>query len=179
MELGNIRMLAIGFGVCLCGIMLFMGFIALILTQAKRQSSTPKVSQAASATAPAPAVTEAHQAIAALQVHIRPDLTELGFRMRVSGVGSTLLGRSPNAGTVLALNEYSGVSRFHARLEMKDGALFVSDLASRNGTWVNGHRLQSTQAHELRAGDVLNLGRTQFIVDAVNMAQAQDKRQST
>ena len=171
MDLGNIRSLAIGVGVCLCGIVLFLGFIALIWMLAKRQSSTPQSPQAAGAPTqrlPAASSASARQTGAALQVHIRPDLTESGFRMRVSGVGSTQLGRSPDAGTVLALNEYSGVSRIHARLLMRDGALYVSDLESRNGTWINGHRLGSGQLHELRAGDVLNLGRTRFIIDSVN-----------
>ncbi len=167
MDLGNLRTLAIGAVACLCGVFLFVGFVALIWILAKRQ--TPALTKSTAA-APTQHDDTMRPASGSLQVHIRPDLTESGFRMRINGSGSTLLGRSPDAGTVLELNEYSGVSRIHARLLMKEGALFVSDLESRNGTWINGRRLPSGQPHELRAGDVLNLGRTRFIVDAVNVA---------
>ncbi len=164
MDLGNLRTIVTGAAVCLCGISLFVGFVWLVWILARRQTPLPKP-----AAAPAPA-TGASKPAASLDVRIKPDLDEENFHLSVTGCGSTLLGRGPNAGTVLTLNEYSGVSRIHARLLMKDGALFVSDLESRNGTWINGQRLPSGQPHELRAGDVLNLGRTRFIVDAVNVA---------
>jgi len=48
-----------------------------------------------------------------------------------------------------------GISRRHAALSYRDGILSVRDLESRNGTWVNGQRVESSQ---LRPGDVLRVG---------------------
>lgn len=50
------------------------------------------------------------------------------------------------------------VSQVHARLYAKDGAWFIEDLGSTNGTLLNDRRVQS--AVEVHAGDVLKLGKT-------------------
>lgn len=50
---------------------------------------------------------------------------------------------------------YDSISRFHARLEMKDGELMVTDLRSSNGTFVNG---QSRESEIVRDQDVLSFG---------------------
>ncbi len=170
MDLGTLRTIATGAAVCLFGFSLFVGLVSLIWIVARR---APPTTHPAASPSPASVVLNPSPEF---DVRIRPEVDNDDFHLSVTGSGSTLLGRSPNAGTVLALNEYSGVSRVHARLEMRDGALFVSDLESRNGTWINGRRLASGQPHELRAGDVLNLGRTRFIVDAVNLAPAPVER---
>jgi diguanylate cyclase (GGDEF)-like protein len=81
-------------------------------------------------------------------------------RMDGSDVGqvTTLKGRELNAGR-LARSEihlpFEGVSRQHARLVWKDGAYWVEDLGSANGTFVQGARVQR---HRLSDGDVLQLG---------------------
>ena len=48
-------------------------------------------------------------------------------------------------------------SREHLRLNWRDGRLFACDLASHNGSFINGLR---TNEAEVRAGDVLRIGRT-------------------
>src|SRR5262245_40074053 len=49
-----------------------------------------------------------------------------------------------------------GISRKHARIDFKeDGTVHVVDLGSRNGTYVNGHKIEATQ--ELRDGDKIQL----------------------
>src|SRR5580704_6268507 len=48
-----------------------------------------------------------------------------------------VIGRNPPADLVL---EGTTVSRRHCRLEVTDGQLWLSDLASTNGTFVNGTR---------------------------------------
>jgi len=53
------------------------------------------------------------------------------------------------------------VSRTHARLEQINGAWFISDLDSRNGTFVNTARL-STQ-RMLKNGDEILIGRTRLV----------------
>jgi serine phosphatase RsbU (regulator of sigma subunit)/pSer/pThr/pTyr-binding forkhead associated (FHA) protein len=48
------------------------------------------------------------------------------------------------------------LSRQHAEIRQKDGAYFVNDLGSKNGTLLNGGRL--TEEQRLRAGDIITLG---------------------
>jgi hypothetical protein len=50
------------------------------------------------------------------------------------------------------------VSQVHARLYPRDGAWYVEDLGSTNGTLLNDHRVQ--QPVEVHAGDVLKVGKT-------------------
>jgi len=49
------------------------------------------------------------------------------------------------------------VSRYHCRIEPGSHGVSVRDLASTNGTWVDGLRVRR---HELRPGAVLRIGRT-------------------
>lgn len=55
----------------------------------------------------------------------------------------------------------SGVSRYHCWLVLRDGVPTIEDLASANGTFVNGERLRSR--HALQAGDVVRVGTTEFV----------------
>ena len=55
-----------------------------------------------------------------------------------------------------------GVSRLHARLVFRDESWIVQDLASTNGTIVNGARVGR---HKLRPGDMLALGGVRLKVD--------------
>jgi len=50
------------------------------------------------------------------------------------------------------------VSQVHARLYPKDGAWYVEDLGSTNGTLLNDRRVQ--QPVEVHAGDVVKVGKT-------------------
>jgi pSer/pThr/pTyr-binding forkhead associated (FHA) protein len=51
------------------------------------------------------------------------------------------------------------VSRSHAEISAKDGQWTLSDLGSRNGTFVNGRRIRQ---HPLRDGDVIAIGSHQL-----------------
>ena len=51
------------------------------------------------------------------------------------------------------------VSRRHAWIEKRGNGFFIIDLASTNGTKVNGKRLASREAHHLEDGDVIEFGR--------------------
>jgi FHA domain len=70
-----------------------------------------------------------------------------------------LVGRHQACDVVL---EDLAVSRRHARLVHRDGTWVIQDLASRNGTLVNGVRVGRT---ELRPGDRLLLGDTRLLID--------------
>ena len=50
------------------------------------------------------------------------------------------------------------VSQLHARLYRRDGRMWVEDLGSTNGTYVNSKRLTSPLS--LRRGDRVQVGRT-------------------
>jgi pSer/pThr/pTyr-binding forkhead associated (FHA) protein len=52
-----------------------------------------------------------------------------------------------------------GVSRRHARLELKDGHLYITDLNSSNGTFLRGTRLNPYTPTLLRSGDEVLLAR--------------------
>ncbi len=52
-----------------------------------------------------------------------------------------------------------GVSRQHARLEIVDNHLFITDLGSSNGTFYRSQRLQPHRLCMLKRGDEIILGR--------------------
>jgi DNA-binding SARP family transcriptional activator len=66
--------------------------------------------------------------------------------------GLTLIGRDPTAQVRLVDNR---VSRQHAQIEIASGRAVVRDLASTNGTTVNG---ASVSEQELSDGDVISIG---------------------
>ncbi|MGP3964713.1 FHA domain-containing protein [Nonomuraea sp. 3N208] len=68
-------------------------------------------------------------------------------------VGRTEIGSMPGAGIRL---EVDGVSRRHASLDRTGDHVVINDLGSRNGTWVNGHKIVSGQV--LCDGDQLRMG---------------------
>jgi hypothetical protein len=66
------------------------------------------------------------------------------------------VGRHPECDIVIPT---PGTSRQHAEFEFRDGAWFVTDLNSGNGTWVNNVKVRSQQ---LAAGDVVRVDQTRF-----------------
>jgi DNA-binding CsgD family transcriptional regulator len=70
---------------------------------------------------------------------------------------STVVGRG--VGADLQLDDES-VSRRHARFQLKDSSLVLEDLASRNGTWLNGCAI--SEPTHLAVGDHVTLGECQF-----------------
>lgn len=65
----------------------------------------------------------------------------------------TVIGRRPvgEKGAALVTIDHNRISRRHARITFRDGAFWISDLGTRNGTYVNGARI--TDALRLRHGD--------------------------
>jgi len=66
------------------------------------------------------------------------------------------VGRGGGCGIVLA--DDTSVSTVHARVFRRDGAVFIEDLGSRNGTLLNGEPL--VHAAQLRRGDQVQFGQT-------------------
>lgn len=68
--------------------------------------------------------------------------------------GDMLLGRDPKAQVIIGEREVSGQ---HARLTQVGEKFYIEDLGSRNGTWLNGARIQRQALSE---GDEIMIGRT-------------------
>ena len=66
------------------------------------------------------------------------------------------VGRGGGCALVLADDQYA--STVHARVFRRGNDLFVDDLESRNGTFVNGKRISNTT--KVRRGDQLQFGGT-------------------
>ena len=60
--------------------------------------------------------------------------------------------------------EYEGVSRVHAKLQYRDGVLYVTDLGSTNGTYINGRRLESFKDTPVHSGDTVEFYKELFKV---------------
>lgn len=61
------------------------------------------------------------------------------------------------------------ISRQHAEISASDGALWVQDLGSQNGTWVNNSRVSRVR---LRLGDLLRVGQFRFQVVVATETQS-------
>ncbi|MEX2962125.1 FHA domain-containing protein [Microbulbifer sp. TYP-18] len=71
---------------------------------------------------------------------------------------STVVGRSDESDITFSL---SHLSRRHARLEIRGGLLFVTDLGSANGTYLNNERVSETR---VRRGDELRFDTLSFSI---------------
>jgi uncharacterized membrane protein YdfJ with MMPL/SSD domain len=69
-----------------------------------------------------------------------------------------LIGRAAGPGSAGALGADPELSREHARVSIVDGRPVVEDLGSKNGTFVNGRRIDGPT--ELRPGDQIKVGTT-------------------
>ena len=69
-----------------------------------------------------------------------------------------LLGRSSSCDVTLSRDDQ--ISRRHAQLEGRDGALYLRDLGSTYGTLLNGAKLEGSA--QLQPGDTVGLGASSF-----------------
>ena len=90
------------------------------------------------------------------------EVYERGAQRSLQARAPLEIGRSKQSGISLHDSE---VSRRHARLAAHDGTLFVEDLESRNGTFLNGRRV--TEAIEVREGDAIDVGTTRLVVKSL------------
>lgn len=87
-------------------------------------------------------------------------------RLELKGRAEITIGRHPNADITLS---HPSVSRMHARLSRRNGRYVIEDLASSNGTYVNGEAVEPGQQRPLQRGDVIRIGpfRLDFSEDAI------------
>lgn len=60
------------------------------------------------------------------------------------------------------------VSRRHARFESQNRVLYLEDLKSSNGTFLNGRRIGETI--ELREGDTVDVGTTRLVIRSLSQS---------
>lgn len=121
-------------------IYLFLWYVARsIRAQIGTPKSTPKAPRPSPATAPT-LVIVAPEPVAGRTIDVR--------RILIVGRGDT---------ADFAVDDEFASER-HARFEVVDGALFVDDLGSTNGTFVNGERIE--RRTPLATGDTVRVGGT-------------------
>ena len=72
--------------------------------------------------------------------------------------GSTIVGRDAGVGIRLEQDEFA--SARHARIDVRPDGVYVEDLGSTNGTFVNDSQVKG--ARRLRTDDVLKVGATEL-----------------
>lgn len=83
---------------------------------------------------------------------------ELRSDSAIEVTGPTIVGRDAGSGIRLERDEFA--SGRHARIEPRSDGVYVEDLGSTNGTFVNDARITGTR--RLRASDVLKVGATEL-----------------
>ena len=71
-----------------------------------------------------------------------------------------VIGRNPEHAALVV--DHNGSSRQHARLSVDGDTLYIEDLNSTNGTFVNDLRLARNQTTPLRIGETVRLGPIPF-----------------
>ena len=77
-----------------------------------------------------------------------------------------LVGRHQDAEILL---QSTDISRKHAALLFRDDHIWVKDLKSTNGTFVNGERVEQEQEIELHDGDMLQFASFMFMILALSV----------
>lgn len=98
-----------------------------------------------------------------MRIHL--DIFEHNGRSTFDGVCPVVVGRSHEATLPIMDAE---ISRRHARFEAQNGIVYVSDLGSRNGTFLNGQSLDG--AIEVRPGDTIDVGTTRLVFSGSSKA---------
>lgn len=89
----------------------------------------------------------------------------IGMQRRILGRSTPYALTSPDLDLEAYAGTQNGVSRIHAVLNCDMvGTPYITDLCSRNGTFLNGERLAPLHPYQLRHGDRLRLGRLEMTV---------------
>jgi pSer/pThr/pTyr-binding forkhead associated (FHA) protein len=71
--------------------------------------------------------------------------------------GEVRIGRDPSCDISIPEERFAGVSREHAILQVTSGEVWIQDLQTPNGTFVDGRRVERER---LRSGNMVSLGQT-------------------
>jgi pSer/pThr/pTyr-binding forkhead associated (FHA) protein/S1-C subfamily serine protease len=88
-------------------------------------------------------------------VHVVLRATNTNQRFDVKSM-SVKIGRAPECNVQIPAEHGASVSRVHAEITIQDGGVTAKDAGSRNGTYLNGKRLEGP--HALARSDLLMLG---------------------
>lgn len=102
-----------------------------------------------------------------LILQLEGDETPIFVQIREEVILGRVTEQSPHT-TYINLSPYgaddAGVSRRHARLLREKNAIYLMDLNSTNGTWMNGEMLAKGVEKRVRDGDEITLGRLKVSV---------------
>ena len=99
-------------------------------------------------------------------MHLRY-INKLGIPKDIELTGEPLsIGRSREADIPLLDDK---VSRIHCGIRLSDGEFYLKDLKARNGTFVNGQRIEDTV--KIKAGDRIQIGSTIFVLESASPAE--------
>ena len=76
----------------------------------------------------------------------------------------TVVGRGPDGVDLRIPGQTTYVSRLHARLECSEGSWYVTDMNSRNGTYVNGDKLETEEKTAIKEGDLVGFAMARYRV---------------
>lgn len=140
-------------------IVLLYGFILLIARSATKDlGGAPQESIVLGAAEAAKLRAEAGMPSARLLVLESPELRQGGT---IEIAGPAIVGRDAGCGIRLERDEFA--SGRHARIEPRPDGVWVEDLGSTNGTFVNDSRI--TEPRRLSASDTLRVGATELRVE--------------
>jgi pSer/pThr/pTyr-binding forkhead associated (FHA) protein len=142
-------------------LVLLYGFIVLVVRSATRgmEQAPPQESIVLGAAEAAQLRAEHGFGPARLLVLKSPELAE-GRTLEIAA--PTVIGRDGQSGIPLGRDDFA--SGRHARIEPRPDGVWLDDLGSTNGTYVNGKRLERAQL--VRAGEIIRVGETELQVQA-------------
>ena len=140
-------------------LVLLYGFIVLVVRSATRgmEQAPPQESIVLGAAEASRLRAEHGLAPARLLVLKSPELAE-GRTLEVAV--PTVIGRDGESGIPLGRDDFA--SGQHARIEPRPDGVWLDDLGSTNGTYVNGKKLR--RARLVRVGEIIRVGETELQV---------------
>lgn len=112
-----------------------------------------------------PRIRAAEDVGALTPIDVEIEIVERGARRSETQKTPFEVGRTREAAIALRDSE---VSRRHARFESQNRVLYVEDLKSSNGTFLNGRRVSETI--EVREGDTVDVGTTRLVVRSIRQS---------
>jgi FHA domain len=141
-------------------LVLLYGFIILIVRTATKDIGGAPQESIVLGAADAAALRAQHGLKPARFAVVAAPGLRAGSTFEVSG--STIVGRDPESGVRLDGDEFA--SARHARIDPRPDGVWVEDLGSTNGTFVNGGQISSRRL--LQPGDVLRVGETELRLES-------------
>ena len=94
--------------------------------------------------------------------------------------GEIVLGRNGEGEDFVALfdeadADHLGVSRRHAMIRPTETKLYIVDLNSTNGTWLNGHSIGLNTPYSLSNGDLVTVGRLDMVAKIIKKPRSGTK----